>query len=155
VFVEDWAASYGSPYLIVPDGAETIGVLVEDGAAMIAHSPAAAAALLEPIAFVDGVRRGDASLYQADTTTGLLARGIAGSHGCGAVIINPGEREGCNLAVAASIKRLAGRRSEPVPTKSPVARSSRRGTARETRGLSWGGGCGSVSASTVISAGLG
>jgi hypothetical protein len=96
VFVEDWAPTYGSPYLVVPDDGETVAVLVEDGPVLVAHSPDPAAALLRPLAFVDGVRRGDASLYQEDTATGLLARGIVGSHACGAVIINPGERPQCD-----------------------------------------------------------
>jgi hypothetical protein len=92
IFVEDWASSYGSPYLVVPDEDATAGLLVEDGTAMLAHTPDPAACLARPVAFIDGVRRGDASLYQQDATTGLLARGIAGSHACGAVVINQGQR---------------------------------------------------------------
>lgn len=95
VFVEDWSASYGSPYLIVPDETEVAATLVEDGARLIAHSTDPAATPARPVAFVDGVRRGDASLYQEVTATGLLARGIAGSHACGAVIISPGRRPVC------------------------------------------------------------
>lgn len=95
VFVEDWAASYGSPYLVVPDEAETVARLVEDGDALVAHSPDVADVLTRKVAFVDGVRRGDASLYQEDTATGLLARGIAGSHACGAVTVHLGERLIC------------------------------------------------------------
>ncbi len=92
VFVEEWASSYGSPYLIVPDDEPAAAVLVEDGTDFLAHTPDAAAALMRPLAFIDGVRRGDASLYQQDADTGLLARGIAGSHACGAVVIHPGHR---------------------------------------------------------------
>lgn len=92
VFVEEWASSYGSPYLIVPDDDTTVAVLVEDGPEFLAHTPDEAAALTRPLAFIDGVRRGDASLYQQGNDTGLLARGIAGSHGCGAVVIAPGQR---------------------------------------------------------------
>lgn len=96
VFVEDWASSYGSPYLIVADDEETNAVLVEDGDQFVAHLPDPAVALTRPVAFVDGVRRGDASLYQADAATGLLARGIAGSHACGAVIVIQGKRPVCD-----------------------------------------------------------
>ncbi len=92
VFVEEWAASYGSPYLIVPDDEPAAAVLVEDGADFVAHTPDEAAPLTRPLAFIDGVRRGDASLYQQDEDTGLLARGIAGTHACGAVTIEPGQR---------------------------------------------------------------
>ena len=95
VFVEDWAASYGSPYLVVPDDADTAAVLVEDGAAFAVHTPDPAGALTGQVAFIDGVRRGDASLYQEDPATRLLARGIAGSHACGAVLINGDERPVC------------------------------------------------------------
>ncbi len=91
VFVEEWASSYGSPYLIVPDDDATAAVLIEDGPEFRAHTPDDAAVLTRPLAFIDGVRRGDASLYQQGSA-GLLARGIAGSHGCGAVVIDPGQR---------------------------------------------------------------
>jgi hypothetical protein len=104
IFVEDWASSFGSPYLVVPDEAQGTAVFVEDtvfvedamfveqGERPRTHSSIPAGGVDRPLAFVDGVRRGDASLYQEDSTTGLLARGIAGSHACGAVIAGPGER---------------------------------------------------------------
>ena len=38
------------------------------------------------IAFVDGVRRGEAPLYQHDSATGGVAHGVAGGHACGAVL---------------------------------------------------------------------
>jgi len=94
VFVEEWASSYGSPYLIVPDDEPAAAVLVEDGNDFVPHTPAAAAVLTRPLAFIDGVRRSDASLYQQDADTGLLARGIAGSHACGAVVVDPGQHPG-------------------------------------------------------------
>jgi len=90
--VEEWASSYGSPYLVVPDDEQPAAVLVEDGADFFAHTPGEAMALSRPLAFIDGVRRGDASLYQQDADTGVLTRGIAGSHACGAVVINPEQR---------------------------------------------------------------
>lgn len=90
--MEDWASSFGSPYLVVSDDAATAAILVEDGSALVAHTPDSTSALERPVAFVDGVRRADASLYQEDTATGLLARGIAGSHACGAVTVGPGQR---------------------------------------------------------------
>ncbi len=92
VFVEDWVASYGSPYLVVPDEVGSAAVLVEDGSAFIVHDPQMGAGFGRPVAFVDGVRRGDARLYQENTASGLLSRGVAGSHACGAVLINPGGR---------------------------------------------------------------
>src|SRR5262245_26887066 len=59
VYVEDWLAGYGSPYLVVPD--ETgVGVseLVEDSGVLRAH--AGAAPEMPRLAFVDGVRRVEA-----------------------------------------------------------------------------------------------
>lgn len=89
VFVEDWAASYGSPYLATPDEAQTAAaVIVEDGGELRAHPGAGAPAA--SIAFVDGVRRLEATLYLADGAD--LARGLAGSHACGAAVARAGQR---------------------------------------------------------------
>jgi hypothetical protein len=93
VFMEDWAAAYGSPYLVAPDDPGTdSAVLVEDGDRLVAHDPGPPAATGGPVAFVDGVRRGEASLYQEDAATGATARGVAGSHACGAVLADGRER---------------------------------------------------------------
>ena len=90
VFVEDWAASYGSPYLISSDVMEPgDAVTVEDGDdTLVAHSPGKP--LDRPVAFVDGVRRGEASLYLRSEEE--IIRGVAGAHGRGSVIAKPGER---------------------------------------------------------------
>jgi len=86
VFVEDWAATYGSPYLVQADEPLTAEVeLVEDGEHLVLH-PGTARMGESEIAFVDGVRRGEASLYQHDAATGLVAHGVAGGHACGAVL---------------------------------------------------------------------
>jgi len=63
VYVEDWQAAYGAPYLVRPEdqGAEQVD-LVEDGGRLESHRPEIKAAF--PIVFVDGVRRGEAALYQ-------------------------------------------------------------------------------------------
>jgi hypothetical protein len=87
VYVEDWQASYGSPYLVVPeeavDGAAT---LVEDGDDLVAHHGNAGS---QPrVAFIDGVRRVEASLYQVDDRNGSVTRGVAGAHASGAVLID-------------------------------------------------------------------
>jgi hypothetical protein len=86
VFVEDWGASYGSAYLVTQDDAGSASAeLVEDGAELVAHDGVAPARGDGAIAFVDGVRRGEASLWQEDVT-GRSGRGVAGGHACGAVI---------------------------------------------------------------------
>lgn len=92
VFVEDWAAGYGSPYLVADDGDVVPGNArpLEDGGEMIAHRPGPVG--LGAVAFVDGVRRAEAVLYDMDDATGAVARGLAGAHACGAVVAVPGER---------------------------------------------------------------
>lgn len=91
VFVEDWAMSYGSPYLVKPDDSGSAAVeLVEDGAELVAHG-SAALEFDEPLAFVDGVRRGEAGLYQTGSE-GRIVRGVAGALACGAVVARPGCR---------------------------------------------------------------
>lgn len=91
MFVEDWAAAYGSPYLVKDsDEAKLRGRLVEDGDELVAHAPAPGGGPAGPIAFVDGVRRGEAALSDLDPTTGALARAVAGTHACGAVVGEPG-----------------------------------------------------------------
>jgi hypothetical protein len=94
VFVEDWAATYGSPYMVQAEEPVTADAeLVEDGEEFVAH-PGAPLAPEAGIAFVDGVRRGEASLYQYDSSTGAVARGVAGGHACGAVVADGRTRFG-------------------------------------------------------------
>jgi hypothetical protein len=93
VFVEDWGASYGSPYLVMPDdsGSHT-AVLVEDGDELRQHPGQVYRPADGPVAFVDGVRRGEASLWLQNDLTGVGARGLAGGHACGAVIADGVDR---------------------------------------------------------------
>ena len=89
IYVEDWAVTYGSPYLVRSDEAAPAEVrLVEDGSRLERHPGRQGEQ--ERMAFVYGVRRGDASLYQEDPASGELRRGLAGSHACGAVFTEPG-----------------------------------------------------------------
>lgn len=87
VFVEEWAAAYGSPYLIdspFDDEGKTAGTLVEDGERLCFH-PGTHGDDLKPLAFVDGVRRAEAWLYLL-TAQGATARAIAGTFATGAVL---------------------------------------------------------------------
>src|SRR5437879_3248544 len=93
IFVEDWAAAYGTPYLIAEDIDADEGVdVVEDGGRLTFHDLELGSPGDLSLAFVDGVRRGDVSLYQEDAETRALARGVAGSHACGAVLCDTAAR---------------------------------------------------------------
>jgi hypothetical protein len=92
VFVDDWAAADGSAYLVLPDDpGSASAALVEDGQTLRAHSGRVPSGDSRPIAFADGVRRGEASLYQHHPT-GALTRGVAAGHACGYVITRSGSR---------------------------------------------------------------
>jgi hypothetical protein len=92
VFVEDWGATYGPAYLVHPnDTGSASAELVEDGDQLVAHVGTPPSVDEGPMAFVDGVRRGEASLWQEDTASGRSARGVAGGHACGGVIANGGD----------------------------------------------------------------
>lgn len=90
VFVEDWGATYGSAYLVTQDDAGSASAeLVEDGPDLLVHDGVPPALGDGAIAFVDGVRRGEASLWQEDAT-GRSGRGVAGGHACGAAVAGSG-----------------------------------------------------------------
>jgi hypothetical protein len=92
IHVEDWQSAYGSPYLVLSDdpGAGDVR-LVEDGDRLFRDRSEPAPGRHRSLAFVDGVRRVEAALYQFDAETGRMARAVAGSHACGAVVAD-GER---------------------------------------------------------------
>lgn len=86
VFFEDWSVSYGSPYLIEPDElSDEPADLIEDRQLRF-HAGRDFGEPLPPLAFVDGVRRGEASLYRHDPATGDIVHGVAGAHARGAVV---------------------------------------------------------------------
>ena len=91
IYVEEWAASYGSPLLFPGDEDTAAAVMVEDGDEFQRHT-GRSADTPDGIAFVDGVRRAEASLYQQHATSGAMIHGVAGAHACGAVVCVPGER---------------------------------------------------------------
>jgi hypothetical protein len=86
IFVESWNPEYGSPYNVDSEDAAPGGVeLVEDGDELIFHYTGESP-VQEAIAFVDGVRRGDAWLSQEDPETGDAVRGIAGTYCVGSAV---------------------------------------------------------------------
>lgn len=86
VFVEDWGIGYGPAYLVAPDDTGSASAeLVEDGQDLLPHDGVPPVRGDGAIAFVDGVRRGEASLWQ-ENAAGRSGRGVAGGHACGAVI---------------------------------------------------------------------
>src|SRR5262249_9135540 len=83
---EDWAAAYGSPYLIDEDAPGDDAVLVEP------EEPFTRSPDVEPateLAFVDGVRRIEGLVYHRDGA-GQMARGVVGAHASGAVVFGNG-----------------------------------------------------------------
>ena len=93
IFVEEWAASYGSPLLFSGDlDDETVpAVMVEDGDDFGRHA-GRPSDNPEGVAFVDGVRRAEASLYQQCAATGTMIHGAAGAHASGGVLCVPSQR---------------------------------------------------------------
>jgi len=92
IYVEEWAATYGSPLLFPgEDDAATAVVMVEDGDEFCRH-PGQSSQQLGAVAFVDGVRRVEASLYQQHASSGAMVHGVAGAHASGAVVCLPGQR---------------------------------------------------------------
>jgi hypothetical protein len=88
VFFEDWSVSYGAPYLVDADDAPADVRLVEDGDDVVRFHGPFPRLTSTPVAFVDGVRRGEAVLYLS--TDDGFARGLAGAHGTGAVLCDGG-----------------------------------------------------------------
>jgi hypothetical protein len=87
LFFEDWGATYGSPYLIDDEHADGSAELAELDSQMALDPPPGDD---RPTAFIDGVRRGEGVLYRY-ASDGVLVRGLAGAHGCGAAIWRPME----------------------------------------------------------------
>lgn len=86
VYVEDWGAAYGSPYLVAPEADEPSAKLIEDGDDLQSHAGAAGQGRAA-LAFVDGVRRAEAWLFTEAAGSGEPIRAVAGTHACGSVVI--------------------------------------------------------------------
>ena len=89
IYMEDWAAAYGPAMMVDPeaevaDDAE----LVEDGDVLAFHDGTPDDGR-QTFAFVDGVRRGEGALY-FDAGDGTFVSGVAGAHGVGAAVLEPG-----------------------------------------------------------------
>lgn len=91
IHVEPWPTTTSGPYLITDDTDDPSEcAIVEDGGTFPAHAPSPTVAGPGRLAFIDGVRRGDARLYLSQGRA--LAHGIAGAHGTGAVVCEPEQR---------------------------------------------------------------
>lgn len=98
VFVEEWQAHYGTPLHIDQElDDDAAAEIVEDSDAF-AISPGSVE-VPDRLAFVDGVRRGDAYLYLEDEGTGSLAHGVAGAHARGAALCDGGRVRCDHIAV--------------------------------------------------------
>src|SRR2546426_9437452 len=95
MYVEDWLATYGSPYLVAPDDQAVPEVeLMEDGDQFRVHRSDVRKGPHQALAFVDGVRRGEAALYQVDAASGQVTRGVAGGPGARGGLACRGGRAG-------------------------------------------------------------
>ena len=103
IFVEDWQGSYGSPYLVTPDDQGSANVSLAEDTIFKTHANSLVHGRHEELAFVDGVRRGEAALYQHSPGSGKVVRGVAGSHACGAVIADGESRA---IFAAERVQRL-------------------------------------------------
>jgi hypothetical protein len=103
IFVEDWQGNYGSPYLVTPDDQGSASVSLAEDSIFKAHANPLSEGRHEQLAFVDGVRRGEAALYQHSPESGRVVRGVAGSHACGAVIADGESRA---IFAAERVQRL-------------------------------------------------
>ncbi|MGH2399945.1 MAG: hypothetical protein ACRDF6_08870 [bacterium] len=89
VYVEEWQSHYGTPLHIDSDLDSLAGGELVEEHDSFALDPDGS----EPparLAFVDGVRRGDAYLYLEDPSSGALAHGVAGAHARGAALWEAG-----------------------------------------------------------------
>jgi hypothetical protein len=113
VFVEEWQAHYGSPLQIDGDndGIEPAELIEPHDTFAITPAPQD---LPDRLAFVDGVRRGDAFLYLEDPDTGAVAYGVAGAHGCGAVL-SEGGRMVCDHLESHSLAIWGSGQIAPLP----------------------------------------
>lgn len=101
LYVEDWSARYGSPYLVSPDDHHSSAAeVVEDGGIIRAHR--GHGPVPDRLAFVDGVRRLEATLY-LDGKDGI-ATGVVGSHAAGAAVADGDSRMAFDRI---SVNRLA------------------------------------------------
>jgi hypothetical protein len=87
LFFEAWGATYGSPYLIDDEQVDGTADLAEPGAQWVLDP---APGNDRATAFIDGVRRGEGVLYRRGAQ-GMLVRGLAGAHACGAALWKPDE----------------------------------------------------------------
>lgn len=89
IHVEPWSTGTSGPYLVIENGLDVGDCsVVEDGGDLRPHPGDVSAS--GRLAFVDGVRRADARLYQQ--IDGRTVHGVAGVHGHGAVLCEPDQR---------------------------------------------------------------
>lgn len=87
--VETFGPQAGTAYLIDPDDHADADAPVVEDADLRLRDPDPRASADGPVAFVDGVRRGDARVNVVDDA-GAVAVGVVGAHAVGAVLCHPG-----------------------------------------------------------------
>jgi len=114
VFVEEWQAHYGTPLHIDRDLDDEASAEIVETSDTFAIS-AVAVEMPDRLAFVDGVRRGDAYLYLEDGRTGALVHGVAGAHARGAALCDGG-RIRCEHVAATRLVIWGGGYVAELPT---------------------------------------
>lgn len=89
VYAEDWDPAYGSPATFDIESDEP-AEQAEPGVGFV--RPDRSITALHPIAFIDGVRRAEMSMWAEQALTGERVPGLAGAFAVGAVTVRPGGR---------------------------------------------------------------
>ncbi|MDP8928270.1 MAG: hypothetical protein M3O70_06765, partial [Actinomycetota bacterium] len=113
IYVESWPTTASGPYLVDEEEADAMECsVVEDDGELRSHRP-------DPnhemgrVAFVDGVRRAHAYLYQQ--INGRTVHGVAGAHGHGAVLCEPDARPIYGRCNPARLVVWGGGEDAPLP----------------------------------------
>jgi hypothetical protein len=118
IYYEPWGPAYGTPYQVDddPDAVDdNSGYLVEDGEQLVFHDCPERSITQTRLALTDGVRRIDAWLYHQDEATGQVTRGLVGTYGVGAVVIDGAGRAAFDRLAVERVVVWGGGRTDALP----------------------------------------
>lgn len=115
IYVEPWHTTTSGPYLVHEEEADGVDcAVVEDDGELQPHQPRSVDQTGR-VAFVDGVRRADAYLYQR--TNGRTVHGVAGAHGHGAVLCEPDARPSFGHCTSTRLVVWGAGEDAPLPSQ--------------------------------------